>query len=373
VNPTAERIYDFVLDHILAGKVAQNDLLPKEVDLAARFGVSRMNAHAAMKELERHGIVRRKRRVGTVVNRVPSLSLATHLKGLTAKRVHIIAGMEMVPLHWSAATLGELDSLLGREGYRVTHVPIPETLSREAIEEILRNIAAEGSFALLMILPGGVSRVFQRHVDLILRYHRNVYLFDRGDTPPEGWPINVVSLDPFSEGVAAAEYLYQCGYRRLAFWLDLDNKYWAQQRLAGLKLGLERASGGSVTPTIFDLPLNRDFSPVLRWLQEAGEPSAVAAANDEHAAALIDLAARQGLHPPDDYAVIGFDNNPRYRSCNLTTVAPPLHRVAAIMAQVLSGQAISAEEFSSVVLRLPSQIIERNTCSQLSPAAGGVA
>ena len=124
INAAAEQIQDYVLDYILQGKAGKEELLPREVELASRFGVSRMNAHAAMKELERHGIVRRKRRVGTVVNMVPSQSLAMHLKGKSSRRVHILAGMELFPLHWSPATLGELDHLLAQQGLSSTHVPL---------------------------------------------------------------------------------------------------------------------------------------------------------------------------------------------------------------------------------------------------------
>lgn len=367
INAAAEQIQDYVLDCILQGKARKEQLLPREVELASRFGVSRMNAHAAMKELERHGIVRRKRRVGTVVNMVPSQSLAMHLKGKSSRRVHILAGMELFPLHWSAATLGELDHLLAQQGLSTTHVPLPESFTRQSLETLLKAISGEGSAALLLMLPGSVSRFVQANNDLILRYHRRVYLFDRGDTPAGEWPFNVVTLDPFSEGVAAAEHLYNKGYRRFAFCAKNDEtSYWRQQRTAGFELGLKRISDGSCDFQTHFTHTPGGLEAMSRWIKQADTTCAAACANDAFAVNFLELAASLGRNVPQDLGVIGFDNDPRCRSSNLTTLAPPMHRVAQVMAQVLTDRLMSDETFSSVVMRLSSEIIERQTTLEVS-------
>lgn len=369
MNPNAGHVYDFVLDHIVESRVAENDPLPKASDLAARFGVSRVNANLAMKELERQGIVRRRRRVGTVVNHVPSQSLVMHLKGKRSRRVHVMAGLERVPLHWSEATLSELDTLLAEEGFSVKHVLIPNPLDAQSLEATLAKIAQEGSAGLLMVLPTEVNAFCLAHRDMLCRYHRNLYLFDPGATAPEVWPFNVVSLDPFSEGIVAAEYLYQSGYQQIAFWIDRGNpSYWASQRLAGFEMALRRASADRCRAQVIDASVY-DANPrsLLQWLNDLPkqkQPTAVAALNDEHAARLLDLAAAQGLSAPEHFGVVGFDNNPRFRAHNLTTVAPPVQKVADTLSRLLSGRLLASNDFGSVVLRLPSQIVERGTCRQ---------
>ncbi|MBC7808249.1 MAG: substrate-binding domain-containing protein [Akkermansiaceae bacterium] len=52
---------------IAEGQLQPGDRLPSEKVLAAQWGVCRMTAHRAMSELEREGLVHRKRRVGTIV------------------------------------------------------------------------------------------------------------------------------------------------------------------------------------------------------------------------------------------------------------------------------------------------------------------
>ena len=134
MNQPALRIYDFVLDRILLGKSAEGDLLPTQEDLASQFGVSRMHAHAAIRVLERHGIVHSKHRAGTFVRRRPSPPLARHLKGISATRVHVVVGFESVPLHWTEATVRQFEHLLGEDDFAVSHVPIPSLLTRDSLE-----------------------------------------------------------------------------------------------------------------------------------------------------------------------------------------------------------------------------------------------
>jgi GntR family transcriptional regulator, arabinose operon transcriptional repressor len=369
MNATTVRIYDRILDDILLGKVPEKALLPTEVDLAAQFGASRMSAHIALKELERHGIVRSKRGAGTIVCKRPSPSLARHLRGLSAKRVHIVAGVEQpVALHWNESTLSELEYLLRKEGYAVSHVPIPPALTRDSLEQLLKSITAQGSSALVLILPASASLFCQEHASLIFQYHRNIFLFDRGDTPPESWPFHVVSLDPFSEGVLAAEYLYDKGYRRLSFWFAASRGgYWAKQRAAGFALGLRRASEGALTPQVWEGGGQGNATDAVRRLAEADGLWAVAAASDESASWLLDASAELDLRAPRDFGLIAFDNNPQLRAYNLTTIAPPVENIGRTLARALSGKLLPMEDFSSVVLRVPSRLIERDTCATVRP------
>ena len=54
-------------DLIVAEQLPPGTRLPSETVLAAQWGVCRMTAHRALSELEREGLVHRKRRVGTIV------------------------------------------------------------------------------------------------------------------------------------------------------------------------------------------------------------------------------------------------------------------------------------------------------------------
>lgn len=372
MNPTASNVYDFVLDTIVTGKVGEHELLPTETALAAKLGVSRMDAHTAIKVLERHSIVRSRRGVGTVVHKRPSPALVRYLKGLSAKRVHVVVGFEPVPLHWTEATVRQLEQLMGEEGYVVSHVPIRSPFTRASLELMLKEITSQGSSALVLILPEEASQFCQQNASLIFQYHRSVFLFDRGDTPPEGWPFHVISLDPFAEGVLAAEYLYEKGYRRLAYWSScFERRYWSTQRANGFALGVQRASAGALTAEVWEYGGQAGAEQVCQKVRESDRPCAVAAANDEAASWLIDAAAARGLHAPGDFGLIGFDDNPLFRHHNLTTIAPPLANIGEFLAQVICGKLLTLEDFSSLVLRVPSHLVERDSCAAVAVSAPG--
>lgn len=62
-----ETIRKDILDKINNGTYRENDVLPKEVDLAQQYGVSRPTVRQAIKSLEYDGYLARKKKGGTVV------------------------------------------------------------------------------------------------------------------------------------------------------------------------------------------------------------------------------------------------------------------------------------------------------------------
>jgi DNA-binding LacI/PurR family transcriptional regulator len=66
-KPIWSRIFEEFERDILSGKLAPESPLPPESEIAAQWGVSRLTAHRALYELQRAGLVARKRKVGTVV------------------------------------------------------------------------------------------------------------------------------------------------------------------------------------------------------------------------------------------------------------------------------------------------------------------
>ena len=364
MNAKTTKVCDFLLNYVSSDAVSVGTLLPPETDLATQFDVSRMNAHAAMKVLERHGLVYSRRGAGTFVSKKPSPSLISHLKGLSVKRAHVVVGFEPVPLHWTDETLSQLEELLSEAGFVVEYVQIPAPLTCESLESMLKKITDEGSSALVLILPKEAGLFFEKNAGLIFQYHRNIFLFDRGDIPPGSWPFHVISLDPFAEGVLAAQYVYDKGYRRAVFWSPFtEGKYWDHQRATGFVLGMQRASGGLICPEILKFEGQKGADDVCKHLLDSDGSCAVVTVNDQAAVWLKEAAELHNLHAPENFGLLGFDDNPQFRHCNLSTVAPPLAGIGGILARAISGSLLPTDEFSSFVLRLPSRIIDRGSCA----------
>ncbi|MFA5121605.1 UTRA domain-containing protein [Zavarzinia sp.] len=65
--PHYQRLKDFVAGEIAAGRLRPGDRIPSELELIRRFGVSRMTANRALRELEQAGAVTRLQGVGSFV------------------------------------------------------------------------------------------------------------------------------------------------------------------------------------------------------------------------------------------------------------------------------------------------------------------
>jgi len=69
MNKIIFEVYNSLLKEISSGRIKPGSLLPKETELATQFGTNRMNAYRAVKELEKHGLISRKKHSGTFLKK----------------------------------------------------------------------------------------------------------------------------------------------------------------------------------------------------------------------------------------------------------------------------------------------------------------
>jgi GntR family histidine utilization transcriptional repressor len=85
------KVKQFVKDQLANGRWAPGALLPSEAELVAQFGVSRMTANRALRELQNEGLVDRVQGVGTFaaqLHRVSSTLTLRDLHGEIVERGH---------------------------------------------------------------------------------------------------------------------------------------------------------------------------------------------------------------------------------------------------------------------------------------------
>ena len=95
-----------------------------------------------------------------------------------------------------------------------------------------------------------------------------------------------------------------------------------------VKAGLGRQDAGLIESGKFNFKQALDCAD--RMLTSSNRPTAIFAANDEMAAAVVMTANRLGLSVPGDLSVAGFDNTPISQTIwpELTTVAQPFAEIA---------------------------------------------
>ena len=97
-------------------------------------------------------------------------------------------------------------------------------------------------------------------------------------------------------------------------------------------------------------------------LAQPDRPTAVFAANDLSAIAVMEAGAALGLRVPEDLSVIGFDDVPEaFRVVPaLTTVRQPMRRLGALAAEFVTAQ-LAGQRPDPLHVQLPTRLVVRGT------------
>lgn len=365
MNSIEKKICHHILTEIYEKKLSPGGRIPTEMELARQFKTNRMNAHRAVRMLEKERIVQRNKGQGTFVKKNVGSDSLQKLKNLSTTRVHVIASLSKTRnIHWNEDSLRELEGILNSNGYEVYHKELPAKLTREYFKKVFSEIKDVGSCALVIFPEKGESSFLKDNMDIIFDYSGEIFLFDRGAVLLDRWPFHSIRLDPFGEGVMVSRYLYEHGHRDIVF-LKLDDKnkmYWAEERGEGLKFGLKLVSQGKIKPDIWNFSIESIYQKACQKINKSKEKLTIVILNDGHAVDLIEYAKKNSLEVPKDFSLISFDNNSIFRKYNLTTVAPPLEKIGKMFGELICNKQSLKSDGNKISIKVSSKIIERNTC-----------
>lgn len=172
------------------------------------------------------------------------------------------------------------------------------------------------------------------------------------------------------EGAAeAVEYLIVLGHRRIGFIGGEPALVSARQRYQGYVDAHEKA-GLCICPELLaEGNFLRDGAVVgaRKLLSLPEPPTAIMAANDETAFAVLEVAQDLGIRVPEDLSLVGFDNTPAsaLTAPALTTVEQGLAQMgeagAGLLIRMLSGEHVESGPYT-----LPARLVVRDTCRALA-------
>ncbi len=173
-----------------------------------------------------------------------------------------------------------------------------------------------------------------------------------------------VESDSFGGALAATRHLIDRGHRRIGFLAGRPDLRSAGLRDAGYRRALADA-GIPVDPALvgagrYELETTRESARVM--LARDDRPTAIFAANDLSAIAVIDAAQELGLRVPDDLSVVGFDDVPEAtrRALPLTTVQQPMRRLGAVAAEMVLTL-LTGHDLDEMHVTLPTRLVVRAT------------
>lgn len=375
---TRQRILKHVCEQIQSGQWPVGHRVATDMELATLFKTSVTNANQAMKWLEGQGIIRRFRRRGTFVASVPKAEIhqmVEHQKR-SSRLVHVMAPdvASAISMHWNTAALAELETVLNASGYQLSHKQVPRQMDLKAFEEVVHQAALEQSRG-LVILSSLVHGESCKDADLLpfvsklMNYPGRVCWLNRAGYPLGAWPFDAVSFSPLSQGFCVGRYIAQ---NRVDSVICLTNAHnnWAAMRMTGVKFALREDAGSSSRIQVNDFPADTQTGPeetARRLFKSLGKTKSktrsrptIVALNDIWASSLLEVGAKLGWKCPEDFCVIGFDNDDRYRHHNITTVATPSGHLGETIGQLISDQ-LRHPDNAAVHLSLKSIVIERST------------
>lgn len=148
-----------------------------------------------------------------------------------------------------------------------------------------------------------------------------------------------VNVDDTSSTMDATEYLISLGHRDIAFIGGNKNFQNTRHRLLGYKLAMEKHG----------LPIRNEYIFFGEFSEQSGyqqgkailnlyhRPTAGICASDPLAIGCMRCLAENGLHMPEDFAIIGFGNveASKYVTPSLSTVSQPSKEMGTIAANTL--------------------------------------
>jgi LacI family transcriptional regulator len=214
----------------------------------------------------------------------------------------------------------------------------------------------------LMILPMQPAA----YIDMFRSRHFPWVLIDYGEEDDSGPSVGTTNRQGAED---ATSYLIELGHRRIGFITGIQEMRCSRERLAGYRQALANAG----LPFDADLVKEGDFRQPLGYnrtrelLDLPDPPTAIFAANDQTAFAVMDAIRDAGLRIPADVSVIGFDDIPAASLAHpaLTTVRQPMVEMGRQATRMLL-ELIANPGQEVLRVDLPTELIVRESCRRLS-------
>jgi len=181
-----------------------------------------------------------------------------------------------------------------------------------------------------------------------------------------------ICMDDYQAGFDITEMLIKQGHRKIGHIIGNQNQGASRLRYQGY-LDALRSNQINVPPEYIEqgqFTYDSGFEAAKNMLKLKDKPTAIFAANDEMAAAVISAAHMNQLKIPEQLCVVGFDDGHLATTVtpHLTTVRQPIQEMAALAIEVLASKKFAdSTKFSSREFRhvLDFEIVERESSREL--------
>lgn len=369
MNNHMRRIYRDLLSQLLEKKLKPGDLLPTEKEFAEKYSTTRMNVYRVFKILISHNLLSSRKKAGTVVVAAPDLELASFLMDESSRLIYVLYSQTPHHIHWDNTSFAALESFVGKKNYTVYYKHIPTERSRTDFKQILDSGAASG-IAALVIFPDSEDVTFlDENNDLLIDLKIPVFILNRGNNIGKLDFVSSISLDNFGDGIILGKLLRQNEYRHIIILGGpCVRDFWYIRRIEGIRVGVKSSlPDKKIESEEINILDSEKHGYVLSMIEKDRKDKKLAfvAVNSLFAAKFMDFCSSHGLRPVHDYDLLSFDDNPLYRSYDITCMAVRVREIGEIFGKMICDTGWFKEYQGRISVRLLSRLIIRSSCRPL--------
>ena len=300
-------VFEVVHNRIQSGDYRPGDRIPSEANLIEEFGVSRPTVARALQELQRRGLVHRRRGAGTYVARastsekhfgllIPGLGATEVFEPICAE-VARVAQKDGHSLVWGAAQAADGHDVDGVE---------KAAIAWDLCQRFIRDRVGGVFFAPLELIPNR-DFINRRIVSALDDARLPVVLLDRDYVKYPGRSNHdLVGINNRRVGHTITDHLFEVGCKRLVFILRPGSTSATHARSAGF------AEAFITRRTPFDIDLIHECDPCdagyIQKLLDDFTPDGIVCANDVTAGHLLHTLDELGVRVPNDVMIGGIDD-----------------------------------------------------------------
>nr|MBC9204447.1 GntR family transcriptional regulator [Paenibacillus sp. PL91] len=358
-------LYSVIMDELKA-QISSGDYLPEaqlptEAELSSRYGVSRITTRRALEELERDGYIYRIKGSGSFV-KSRSRAQAEKREGAAGKMVSLI-----LPSEDDRGTMGYIrgaSDWLNANGYYLSlHQSDYDSQKERDLLEMLTRDGISG----IILYP----RNDQTNYDILHRLCLEHYPIVTIDKYYDSLPLGAVVSDNLDGSYRAVSRLIELGHRKIAFLtaVSIESTSSVRDRYFGYCKALKdhglpidsRYIRLNMKGYREEIGVERFYTELLDSYQNEGV-TAIQTENDLIAANLLNRCLDRGIRIPEDFSIIGFDNNPvtEHVIIPLTTVEQQFYEIGRRAAEIVVLWLERGRQTPGRVL-VPVKLVERGT------------
>ncbi|MFC7682155.1 GntR family transcriptional regulator [Paenibacillus sp. GCM10028914] len=353
---------------ILNGEFKPDQQLPTEVELAEQSGVSRITSKRALIELEREGLIYRKRGSGSYVKKQEKDNILPEFTAMNSNPNPIIS---MILPYSSTNELeyiqGASDYLDSKGYYLSIHY---SNWDKNKEKELLLRVPKIGSRGIILYPMSTMI-----NIDILNALYWNNYPMVMIDQYIESLPVTSVVSDNLDGGYLATRKLIELEHKRIAFVSSISIEYRSSVR--------DRYQGYCKALRDHDIPVDpeliiTDFYEEADKHQDSNEfyksmvshllnigVTAIQAEHDHLAVDLLRSAIDMGVRIPEQLSIIGFDDHmiSRLVEVPITTISQDCNEIGRRAAELIVQQ-IEGTNVQTQQVIIPVHLVERNSTVQ---------